>query len=249
MALSNMSFTNDSGTCTLSRIMYYIQHKFAWEGSGSARNTMSISVTGTLQTSEMTAADLDAMKGSNVGVGTLTLPHAVLNNMILKGISYDGGVWRDWGKVTLEFDNDNSGSTAASIGWWGYTLWNPKISITPSKIRRAQDAAFSVDGWQRQQLGHDMLKVTVTGDYVVNSNDAYPSGLVSTLEQRLSSDSATSPSGYPLTFDLSEAIPEALEPTETDIHECMITKGSVRWDVENKIAHMTAEMIAPPQIL
>lgn len=243
MSLSNLSFTNSSGTLTLSRVMYTVSHNYIWRGDGEGTETISISANGWFKCDADTSLnDVESNFGHS---GTLTLPHTTLTNMKLTSITYADGTWAPWGRVNVLFetemeDYDGSGS----ITWWGYTLYSPSLSISPSVIKKSEEALHGISGWLRQQMGHKNFTMNLTGIYRLTS-DEIPDAFLQTMEKK--DTGGVAPSGYPLSFNLVDAIPEANGNLE--IEECIVTRGTVEWHVEQRFASVTIEMVAPPQTI
>ena len=165
--------------------------------------------------------------------------------MKLTDVTHENGVWAPWGRVSMTFTDEDAGEHLEryAIHWYEFTLYNPKISVNPSTIKRSETAIHGIDGWQRQQLGHKMFNVTITGTLPAPSG-SLPTGLVESMEK--SYDGPTPyPSGYPIVFDLIDAVPEASGHLE--IHSLIVTDGSVNWNFEKEYADVTITMIAPPQ--
>lgn len=245
MALNDISFSNNRGSFTLSRVMYSLSHRYVWTGDAPAKKVLSISVTGTIKTEE---SNLEDMAGDDGGSGTLILPNDTYQNMSIRNVSHENGIWAPWGKVTVSFDNDNSSGILNdySITWAGYNIYNPKITISPSVIKIAQTAIFGINGWQRQQLGHGSFKINISGT-IVTPSGIPPTGFVSTLEQTYDSILDPYPTGYPKIFSLYEMVPES--SGYFDAKECMVTDGSAAWHVENNYADVSIDILAPPQTL
>ena len=256
MSLSNMSFTNSCGTISMSRIMYTLNHRYTWKGSGVAREILAVTVNGWIKTTDadllnnvMISDSLIATSGYYAGnVGTLTLPNNVYSDMYVKSVSYEEGYWNEWGKASVSFDNESPSDSLSTyaITWWGYTLYAPKITITPSTIKRSETTSHNMTGWYRQQLGHEMMKLTISGTYIC-PDTALPSGILSALEWQYSASGLSFPSGYPYVFDLTEAVPQAAG--SLDIRKCVLLKGALEWHVNERFANVSLDIVAPPQTI
>lgn len=247
MALSNMSFTNSIGTISMSRIMYTLGHKYVWKGTGTGSEVLTVTVNGWLKTTDsdlLTGLSSNDYSGNS---GTLILPSATYANMYLRSISHSDGFWNQWGQASVTFDNDgNDFLSTYAITWFGYTLYAPKISITPSIIKRSETMVQNLNGWLRQQLGHEMFKMIITGTYIC-ANTSVPTGLLSALEKRYMASGALFPSGYPYVFDLIEAVPQVAGNLE--VHECIVTRATAEWHVNEKFVNVNIELTAPPQLI
>ena len=242
MALNDMTFTNSVGSFTLSRVMYSFYHRYQWDGTGPAKLVVEISVTGRLKTTE---SDLEAICGPEGDSGILVLPNDTYSSMNVTNMSHEDGTWSPWGRVSVTFSDENASERLEkySLTWYGFTLYNPKVSVTPSIIKRSLTKIHGIDGWQTQQLGHSTFTVTLTGTLPVPGTEM-PSGFMETLEQEYGV-AAPYPSGYPIVFDLVEAVPEASGNFE--IEKLMVTDGQASWNFEKNYADVTIQMIAPPQ--
>jgi hypothetical protein len=242
MALNNMTFTNATGTITLTRIMQTISHRYVWDGNGPARKVTSITVNGTFKAIE---DELNKVAGEGQS-GTLELPNKTYNDMNVLSMSYESGVWAPWGRVTIQFDNENSAGFLDdyTVTWYGYTVYNPKLVVNPSTIKTATTATRGINGWERQELGHSTFTLTLTGS-IITPSGIPPTGFVETLEKKYDQVSDPYPTGYPLVFELKDAIPEA--SGHLTVHECVVAGGKAAWNVEDNSAEITVDMIAPPQ--
>jgi len=250
MALSNVSFTNNLGTITLTRVMYSLAHNYQWNSSGQGKNTVVIDVNGSLKAGEALLNSLhhriNAGENTPGEPGILTLPNAVYNNIKITNISYEGGTWSQWGRVNISFEDENEGEDndftfTLIYGSNSYTLYNPSVTITPSTIKRAEQAIHNVDGWFRQQLGHDIFKVSVSGS-VRTDPCSLPDGLIEALEQKSSEYGLEN---YPKVADLKDFIPEAED--KLDIKKVLMTSGKIVWHYEDNNADVSMEFLAPPQ--
>jgi hypothetical protein len=148
--------------------------------------------------------------------------------------------------VSITFDDEmHGGLDDYAITWYGYKLYDAKVSVNPSTIKRAEAMVYDVDGWLRQQMGHNNLSLQITGVYTVPSGVA-PNALVNTMQKRYEVD-GTYPSGYPQVFDLTAAVPEA--SGYFDIRQCIVTKGTLQWHYNKRYANVTIDIIAPPQTI
>lgn len=249
MSLSNLSFTNTCGTISMSRIMYQLNHSFMWKGTGAATEVLSITVDGWIKTTDADLLNNVVASGYYYGnAGTLTLPNSTYSSMYVKSVDYQDGFWNEWGRATVTFDNEapNDSATSYAITWFGYTLYAPKIVISPSVIKRAETTVQNMSGWFRQQLGHEMMRFTISGTYLCDNTDV-PTGLLSSLEKRYMASGLLFPSGYPYVFDLTEAVPTA--SGSLDIRKCIVTKATAEWHVNERFVNVTIDLAAPPQTI
>jgi hypothetical protein len=225
--------------------MYTLSHRYQWTGDGPAKRVLSISVNGTLKTTE---TNLEDIAGDNGNSGTLVLPNDTYEGMSIRDISYEDGTWAPWGRVAVNFDNDNSSGTLDkyTITWCGYTIYNPKLTISPSTIKIATTAIHGINGWQRQQLGHGIFKINISGT-IITPSGIPPTGFIGTLEETYSSILDPYPSGYPKVFDLITKIPES--SGYFNAADCIISDGSAAWHVEDDYADISIDLLAPPQTL
>lgn len=243
MSLSNVSFTNSAGTLTLSRVTYTISHNYTWRGEGEGVETISVVANGWFKADADTSLNDVESKFGNAG--TLTLPSGILSNMKVSSVSYEDGTWAPWGKVSVQFETETEDySNDGAVTWWGYKLYSPRLTISPSIIKKSEEALHGISGWLRQQMGHNNFTMSLTGVLRLTS-DEVPEAFLNTMEKK--DTGGVVPSGYPLSFNLVDAIPEANGNLE--IEECVVTRGTVEWHVEHRFANVTIDMVAPPQTI
>lgn len=244
--LSDMIFKNTLGQITLTRIMYSINHSYTWTG-GSGRANIEISVSGTIKGSE---ADLSAIIGKMArrgDRGTLTLPNKVYSNMRINGMSFQGVAWTndDWGKVSLSFSDDSeSGENPNTITLQTpdaaetITVYEPKIVFKPASNSYSEKMSHLFDGYFRQSLGYDFLKISLSGVVLIDGNNISES-LFKILEQKQEINK------LPNVGRLSTFIPEV--KSNIDPNFAMISDASIQWRVEKRSATIAVSFIAPPQ--
>ena len=248
----NLSFTNNLGTISLSRVMYSISHTYSWDGENPAKPGVEISVTGSLRNSE---ASLNDVAGANGLPGTLVLPHIVLPKMRIRELTYAEGIWAPWGIVTITFnDTDDSKISDTMIefksGDSNVSIYNPTIIFSPSTIKRGEHSIYGMNGWVRQQLGHDIIRISISGE-ITTEPCTFPADFLSILEQKpakepgMSGEEYESISNYPRIADLSAFIPSAKD--NYDLKKVMIVDGKLTWHYEDNVADVDIDMIAPPQ--
>lgn len=242
MALNDMTFTNSVGSFTLSRVMYSLSHSYQWDGTGPAKLVVRIDITGRLKTTE---SNLEDICGENGDSGVLQLPHETYSSMNVVSLSHEDGTWSKWGTVSVSFSDENASERLEkySLTWYGFTLYNPRVSVTPSVIKRSTTKIHGIEGWQTQQLGHSTFTVSLSGTLPV-PGVVMPSGFMDTLEKHYG-NSDPYPSGYPLVFDLIDAVPESTGNFE--IEKLIVTDAQASWNFEQHFADVTINMIAPPQ--
>lgn len=250
MALSDLIFTNNLGSISLSRVMYSIDHKYTWDGENPAKPSISISATGYMKNTE---AEMNRVHGTNGLAGLLVLPHSTLENMKIRNLTYGNGIWAPWGQVKIDFDNkDETKKTETLIQFKSLTdtvpIYNPTITFSPSIIRRGDNMVHGINGWLRQQLGHDMISISISGD-VLTDPCTKPDKVLSILEQKITSDDGfadwDSMKNYPRVASLSKFIPSAKD--NFDLAHVMITEGRLMWHYEENVADIEIQMVAPPQ--
>ena len=244
MALSNMFFTNNLGTIELTRIMYSLNHRYRWKDDGSVKSSVDITVKGTMKTTEDEISVIHG-KGDR---GTLTLPNGTYGNIKLTNVTYENGIWAPWGTVTLNFSDDGEEENKFTITFvsegFEYKIYNPTISVMPSKIRRSDKAIRGIDGWVRHQMGHDLLYIHVSGS-IKTEKCELPEGLLEALSPE-DADNILGV-GAPRVCRLSDYFPEA--KGELDINQVMITDAKIIWRFEDGVADLDISLLAPPQII
>jgi len=245
MALPDVSFTNNLGTISFKRPHFEISDELdvSADGPSVARNrTKSIRVWGAIKkdNNEMLNAISSEGTTSYGEPGTLTLPHAVLTGIKLQEISYEQGIWAEWGQASASFVDEEINDAEYSLTWFGHTLRDAQIDVNPGVIRLGEKTVHNYNGFFRQQLGHNMVAINVQG-MVFTNEDSLPAGLENSMTRITSS-----PSGYPELFDMLDAIPEA---SGTPYKECLITGASINWEVEKRLANVSIDIIAQPQEL
>jgi hypothetical protein len=103
-----------------------------------------------------------------------------------------------------------------------------------------------LNGWIRQQMGHEMIKIGVSGD-VKTDPCTLPEDILQILEQRVSRGTPhyKDVSNYPRVASFSDFFPAAKD--DFDIAQVMVEDASMTWYYEDNVADIELSMIAPPQ--
>lgn len=261
-----MTFSNNIGTFMLSRIMYSIDHQYIFDGNGPAKLSVSVNVTGNLKTLEIvrsedaTPSDLgssmQSIYGTGGGRGDLVLPNKTYKNMKVTSITAQDGIWARWGVVNASFmddKGDGEGSSGNIITWCdnegrSFTLYSPNVTVIPGRIRTTERIIFGIsDKYLRQQLGHDFVKISVSGQVRCPVPSSFPDGLMESLEQK--HDNATlAARGFPrVAGKFSDLVPESGD--WFDLKNPMITDANAEWHFENDYVNVGINLIVPPQFV
>ncbi|MCK9279267.1 MAG: hypothetical protein M0P71_01375 [Melioribacteraceae bacterium] len=240
--LSNMSFTNNLGTIGLTRINYSLNHSLVWNGGSGTRSNIEISVTGNVQKSETDFFGIIGNPSSKGFRGTLVLPNKTYSNMRISNISFEGGIWVPWGIVTMSFTDETEDGTNKNIatltdGTSSFLVYEPKISLKPSTISLSEKTIHLYDGYFRQKLGHDFIKVSFNG-VIILEDDFIPDALFNVVEQQ-------GVNGLPRIGELKSFIPES--ESNLNVQKIMITDSNLSWRVEKRSVTVSINFIAPPQ--
>jgi hypothetical protein len=261
MGHSTLVFTNNIGTLKLSRIMYSIGHRYTFDGNGPAKLSVEIQVTGNVTSAEIASDDsgeiatsFQLITGKGGTRGELELPNKTYYNMRITGGGYQEGVWAQWGVVTMAFSDESAGGekdALRTITWCDnndseFTVYSPSITVTPSKIRTVERMLFGIsDKYVRQQLGYEMVRISMSGEVRCDTPGELPEGLLDSLEQKSDNDTLNTAGFVRVAAYLSDLIPEA--ETWLDLYNVMITDASVEWHFEKDYARISVNMMAPPQ--
>ncbi|MGQ4893434.1 MAG: hypothetical protein ACP6IQ_02275 [Candidatus Njordarchaeia archaeon] len=201
---------------------------------------VSITVNGVIKYSEG-YTDITEIEGFG-DTGTLTLPHKIFNNIKIRDIVLENGIWAPWGRINAVFDNkdgdiESDYTAVLSFKNINLKLYHPELSITPPVIRLGEQVVHNYDGVFRQQLGHDLIKINLRGVFLTEKCKL-PDNIEVVLEP---SDNY----GRPFIFDRLSDYLSGVD--NIDIAKVMVLESRVRWNIKQDTADLTVNMIAPPQ--
>jgi hypothetical protein len=266
MALPDVSFTNNLGTITFKRCIIGVTDSWEWAGRG-VKHVKSISISGQVKQGG-TDEKLDGIltqrgtPAKNVGdTGTLTLPWTTINHVKLAGIEWSESKWTDFTPVDCQFIDDTPYNNRYTWTLFGQTLFNPRITIPVASRPLLDDypqmrwAAGFIAGDPRSGCftlrGNEKnMDFSVSGTIRV-TDVALPTNLLNTLQMRVGQQTVLrgtlNAGGYPVPFNLGEAIPELRD--DLNLAHCIVIGGQLQWYVEQQQASINLSLLAPPQKL
>jgi len=238
--MSTAIFQNSKGKIEIARIMYNISHNYTFNNTGASMSYVSITVNGVIKHSEG-YTNITGIEGFG-DTGSLILPHKTFNNIKIRDIALENGIWAPWGKINAVFDNkdgdiESDYTTILSFKNVSLKLYHPELSITPPIIRLGEQIIHNYDGVFRQQLGYDLIKINLNGGFLTEKCKL-PDNIEVVLEPLDDYD-------RPFIFDKLSDYLSGVD--NINVAKVMILESRVRWNIEQAVANLTINMVAPPQ--
>lgn len=269
MALSDVKFENNLGSVVLKRCLISVSDQWEWNGR-AVRKVKTITVEGHLKQDDASPELYDTLltdprqpgRGKG-GLGTLTVPWTTLSNVAISSIDQPEGVWLDYHPISVTFIDEYPDANLYTVTWRGVTLHSPRISVDfPSAQLRDEYMQMPLQTgvlFNKFQIGATVMRtksfpglmgVQLSGYFFV-AGGTLPDGWEQTFTMRagMSQDTITGlvPAGYPLPFNLGEAVPELAHCLP--LANVILASSRLNWDVEQGAVQVQLDMLCQPQRL
>ena len=258
--MSFLTFSEDSEgvSFNLRRLDFTIEDMFKMESeSGSLRKFVRVTVKAQMKKSEIENYKMWSYKEAGVerrGRGSLTFSDKVgdgvylhFDDMYITSLSETGTTWTEWGMVEAVFSNETGEEESLGIMRFenngnAFDIYNGVVSVISSQIRRSVSTISSYNGSFMQDVGHDFVRINLSG-IVLHDSCEFPASIIEAFEpQSLNIDGSFAT--IPLQQDLTSFLPDL---TDIGYANMFIETANVTWIVEKRCLNINVVFVGPPQ--
>lgn len=274
--MSYATFTensNSSRTITMKNLQYTISDTVTSDDNSVFRKGITINIQSWAKRSEVA----NYLAWSDMGqkntlkrnrVGTLTFSdfsggsggYMTINDVYIVSIEETSETWREWGQVNITFQNDNmitSSSAHTQFVGNGTTvdIYNVRLNISPSTIRKNHNTIPHWNGSFYQETGYEITRVQLSGVIPYDSCD-FPEKIISAFECFYVENNCLIPIEGPITTFLPELKFDGTGQLKNNnsngkdlpgINNVFVERASLNWNIEKKIINVNVSFVGPHQ--